>query len=377
MIAMAEQLAPSVGVLAACGAVGTPRPSLYRSRKDPESLPAKARPLPKQALTEDERLQVLDMLNSDRFCDLAPRQVYATLLDEGIYLCSFRTMYRILAEKDQVRERRRGHVHHVYEKPELLTTEPNRLWSWDITRLKGPVRWAYYYLYVLLDVFSRYVTGFMIACSESAELAGQLIETSCQRQGIAPDQLTMHSDRGAAMKAKTLALLLSDLGVSKSHSRPQVSNDNPFSEAQFKTVKYHPGFPERFGSIQDARVWADAFFDWYNHHHRHSALCLMTPAMVHYGTAERVREQRLQVLDAAYRAHAERFVNGPPDLPQLPRAVWINPPKTTDRPQEEGCPDAPASAGGGKGTARTPTCLPSSQAGEIRMTELCQDIENK
>ena len=210
------------------------------------------------------------------------------------------------------------------------------------------------YLYVLLDVFSRYVTGFMIACSESAELAGQLIETSCQRQGIAPDQLTMHSDRGAAMKAKSLALLLSDLGVIKSHSRPQVSNDNPFSEAQFKTVKYHPSFPERFGSIQDARAWADAFFDWYNHHHRHSALCLMTPAMVHYGTAERVREQRLQVLNAAYRAHAERFVNGPPDLPELPRAVWINPPKTTNRLQTEGCLDAPASAGGGKGTTRTP-----------------------
>lgn len=325
---MAEQLASSVGVLAACQVIGTPRSSLYRSRKDSEPALPKPRPLPKQALTEDEREKVLDMLNSDRFCDLAPRQVYATLLDEGRYLCSWRTMYRILVERDQVHERRRGHQHRAYEKPELLTTCPNRLWSWDITKLKGPVVWSYYYLYVLLDVFSRYVTGFMIAERESAELAGQLIEKSCQRQGIEPDQLTIHSDRGAAMKAKSLALLLSDLGVTKSHSRPQVSNDNPFSEAQFKTVKYHPSFPERFGSIQDARVWAQMFFDWYNDHHHHSALGLMTPAIVHYGKAETVREQRLQVLDAAYRAHPERFVNGQPHLPELPQAVWINPPKT-------------------------------------------------
>lgn len=366
MIALAEQLAASVGVLAACGAVGIPRSSLYRSHKNSGSVPAKAPPSPKQALTDKERCAVLEVLNSDRFLDLAPREVYATLLDEGIYLCSWRTMYRLLAEKDQVHERRRGHVHRLYEKPELLTTGPNRLWSWDITKLKGPVSWSYYYLYVLLDVFSRYVTGFMIATCESAELAGQLIEVSCHRQQIEEKQLTVHSDRGAAMKAKSLALLLSDLGVIKSHSRPQVSNDNPFSEAQFKTVKYHPSFPERFGSIQDARLWAEAFFDWYNHHHRHSALGLMTPAMVHYGRAERVREQRLKVLHTVYKTHPERFVNGPPRLPELPKAVWINPPKTTDQTQEEGGPD------GSKPWERH-----EQNAEEVRMAGLCQDIENK
>lgn len=270
---------------------------------------------------------MLSVLNRDRFCDLAPRQVYATLLDEGKYLCSWRTMYRILAGENQVRERRRGHSRRHYEKPELLATAPNKLWSWDITKLKGPVTWAYYYLYVLLDVFSRYVTGFMVAERESAELAGQLIEISCQRQEIEEEQLTVHSDRGPAMIAKSMALLLSDLGVTKSHSRPHVSNDNPFSEAQFKTVKYHPSYPDRFGSLQDARAWAQRFFDWYNHHHRHSSIGLMTPAMVHYGRAEQVREQRLQVLDAAYRAHPERFVKGRPNLPEPPKAVWINPPK--------------------------------------------------
>lgn len=327
MIDLTEQLASKVGVLPACRAVGTPRSSLYRRRKGPQISAPCPRPSPKQALTEGERLQVLDMLNSDRFLDLAPRQVYATLLDEGQYLCSWRTMYRILSDRDQVRERRRGHVHRAYEKPELLTSSPNSLWTWDITRLKGPVTWSYYYLYVLIDVFSRYVTGFMVACRESAELAAQLVELSCQRQGIEPDQLTLHSDRGPAMIAKSMALLLSDLGITKSHSRPHVSNDNPFSEAQFKTVKYHPSYPERFGSMQDARLWAQMFFDWYNNHHRHSSLGLMTPAMVHYGKAETVREQRLQVLDAAYRAHPERFVNGQPNLPELPGAVWINPPK--------------------------------------------------
>lgn len=336
---MTEQLARSVGVSSACHAVGTPRSSLYRWRKGPVFHEKKARPTPGHALSDKERCAVLAVLNSDRFCDLAPRQVYATLLDEGQYLCSWRSMYRILSDANQVHERRRGHVRRVYEKPELLTTEPNNLWSWDITKLKGPVTWSYYYLYVLLDVFSRYVPGFMIADRESAELAGQLIEISCQRQGIDKDQLTLHADRGSAMIAKSMALLLSDLGITKSHSRPQVSNDNPFSEAQFKTVKYHPSYPERFGSIQDARAWAQMFFDWYNHHHRHSALSLMTPAMVHYGRAETVREQRLQVLDAAYKAHPERFVNGQPNLPALPKAVWINPPKAMDGTQKQGCLD--------------------------------------
>lgn len=257
-----------------------------------------------------ERNQILSVLNSDRFCDLAPRQVYAPLLDEGTYHCSWRSMYRILAEHDQVRERRRQRRTHRYEKPELLATSQNELWTWDITKIKGSGPFHYYYVYVIIDVFSRYVTGFMVAKRESAELAKELIETSCQRQHIVPEELTLHSDRGPAMKAKSVALLLSDLGVKKSHSRPHVSNDNPFSEAQFKTLKYHPTFPERFGSVHDVRAWTQDFFNWYNHHHRHVSLGLTTPYMVHYGQAERVREQRKQVLQAAYNTHSERFVRG-------------------------------------------------------------------
>ena len=244
-------------------------------------------------------------------------------------------MYRILAEHDQVRERRRQRRYPQYEKPELLARSQNELWTWDITRLKGPVPWHYYYLYVIIDVFNRYVVGFMVAESESAELAIELIETSCQRQHILPEELTFHSDRGAAMTSKSMALFLSDLGVNKSHSRPHVSNDNPFSEVQFKTVKYHPIFPDRFGSIQGARVWAQDFFDWYNNHHRHSSLALMTPYMVHYGQAERVREQRKQVLALAYNTHPERFVRGLAALEPLAQAVWINPPESTKEVTEK------------------------------------------
>ena len=329
MIEMTDLLSQDVGISPACQAIGLARSSLYRWKKGPQDRVKKPRVKPKRMITDTERATILSVLNSERFCDLAPRQVYATLLDEGVYHCSWRSMYRILTEQDQVTERRRGHRRHQYEKPELLATSENELWSWDISKLKGPVPFHYYYLYVIIDVFSRYVPGFMVAEHESAELAKELIEVSCQRQGIVPQQLTLHSDRGPAMKAKSLALLLSDLGVTKSHSRPHVSNDNPFSEAQFKTVKYHPDFPERFGSLQDARAWAEDFFDWYNHHHRHSSLGLMTPSMVHYGKAERVRAQRQQVLEAAYRAHPERFVRGVSSLPPLQEAVWINPPKTT------------------------------------------------
>lgn len=257
------------------------------------------------------------------------------MLDEGIYHCSWRSMYPILAEHDQVRERRRQRRHPQYEKPELLARSQNELWTWDITRLKGPVPWHYYYLYVIIDVFNRYVVGFMVAERESGELAIELIETSCQRQHILPEELTLHSDRGAAMTSKSMALFLSDLGVNKSHSRPHVSNDNPFSEAQFKTVKYHPTFPDLFGSIQDARAWAQDFFDWYNNHHRHSSLALMTPYMVHYGQAERVREQRKQVLALAYNTHPERFVRGLAALEPLAQAVWINPPESTKEVTEK------------------------------------------
>lgn len=335
MIETTRTLSRDVGITPACQAIGLARSSFYRWEKGPQNRVKKARPEPKRTITEQERTIILSILNSARFCDLAPRQVYATLLDEGTYHCSWRSMYRILADHDQVRERRRQRRHPHYEKPELLATSANELWTWDITRLKGPVPWHYYYLYVIIDIFSRYVVGFMVAERESAELAIELIEISCQRQHILPEQLTLHSDRGAAMTSKSMALFLSDLGVKKTHSRPHVSNDNPFSEAQFKTLKYHPTFPDRFGSIHDARAWAQEFFDWYNNHHRHSSIALMTPYMVHYGQAERVREQRKQVLTLAYNTHPERFVRGLPALEPLAEAVWINPPKSTKEDTEK------------------------------------------
>ena len=270
--------------------------------------------------------QVRDLLNSPRFQDSAPRQVYATLLDDGLYLCHWRTIYRILAAYDEVRERRHQLQHPAYSKPELLATAPNQLWSWDITKLRGPVKWTYYYLYVILDVFSRYVVGWLIAERESAGLAELLIAETCTKQGIVGGQLTIHADRGSSMRSKTVALLLADLGVSKTHSRPYTATDNPYSEAQFKTLKYRPDYPDRFGCPEDARAWAHGFFSWYNDDHHHSGLGLLTPAMVHYGLAESMRAQHQQVLLAAYAAHPERFVRGAPKLPELPKEVWINKP---------------------------------------------------
>jgi putative transposase len=277
-------------------------------------------------LSEEERQAVRTLLNSDQFVDSAPRQVYASLLDEGQYLCSWRTMYRILAEHDEIRERRNQLTHPAYSKPELLATAPNELWSWDITKLKGPATWTYFYLYTILDVFSRYVVGWLVAERESAVLAETLIAQTCVKQDIRRDQLTLHADRGSSMRSKTVALLLSDLGVTKTHTRPYTSNDNPYSEAQFKTLKYRPNFPARFGSLMDARGWSQDFFDWYNNDHYHTGLNLMTPAMVHYGLAVSVRDQRNQVLQVAYAAHPERFVRGLPMISELPREVWINQP---------------------------------------------------
>jgi len=326
MIQAAEQLGKGVGVAAACRALGVPRSSLYRAR---HAKPvAKPRPKPERALSQAEKATVRQELNSERFWDSSPRQVYATLLDEGTYLCHWRTMYRILDEHAEVRERRNQLQHPAYIKPELLATGPNQLWSWDITKRKGPAKWTYYYLYVILDVFSRYVVGWMIAEREQASLARELIAATCTKQGIQPEQLTLHADRGSSMRSKSLALLLADLGVTKTHSRPYVSNDNPYSEAQFKTLKYRPDYPDRFGSLADTRSWARSFFQWYNHQHRHSGLGLMTPATVHYGQAQAVYQQRQQVLQAAYAAHPERFVRGSPNPPGLPTAVWINRPQT-------------------------------------------------
>ena len=319
------ELAPRLGVAPTCAALGLARASYYRGRGPrPERKP---RPAPVRALLPEERQAVRDVLHEPRFLDLSPSEIYATLLDEGRYLCSERTLYRILSAAQEVRERRDQCRHPRYAAPELLATAPNQLWSWDITRLPGPTKWTYFYLYVLLDVFSRYVVGWMVAHRESAALAERLIATACERQGITPGQLTLHADRGASMTSKPVALLLADLGVTKTHSRPHVSNDNPFSESQFKTLKYRPEFPERFGGIEDTRGFCGDFFPWYNTAHHHSGLGLLTPHDVHHGLAAARREQRAAVLAAAYVQNPERFPNGKPQPATLPTAVWINPPK--------------------------------------------------
>jgi putative transposase len=327
VIQTAQILAPPLGIVAACEAVGLPRGSYYRAQAPVVPSPIRARAPSPRALTTDERTRVREVLDSERFQDQAPREVYATLLDEEQYLCSWRTMYRIMAENHEIRERRDQLQHPVYAKPELLATHPNQVWSWDITKLRGPATWTYYSLYVILDVYSRYVVGWMIAERESEALAQELIRATCEKQGIQPGQLTLHADNGSAMIAKSVAQLLIDLDVVKSHSRPHVSDDNPYSEAQFKTLKYRPDYPERFGSLVEVRIWAQAFFAWYNADHHHTGLGLLTPVVVHTGQAESVLQKRQQVLDSAYAAHPERFVKHAPVPTQLPVAVWINPPK--------------------------------------------------
>jgi putative transposase len=326
--ASVAELAPTVGTAAACRALSTSRAGVY-GRRSPRPVTAKAMVGrgSHRALSVEERATVLDTLHSDRFVNDSPAQMYATLLDEGTYLASQSTMYRLLAANGEVRERRDQLRRPNYTKPELLATKPNELWSWDITKLLGPQKWTYYHLYVILDVFSRYVVGWMVAQRESAALAEKLIAETLTKQGITRYQLTIHADRGPSMRSKPVAFLLADLGVTKTHSRPHVSNDNPFSESQFKTMKYRPGFPDRFGCIQDARAFGQPFFDWYNNDHRHSGLGLHTPASVHYGQAAAIREQRAMVLTRAYAAHPERFVRVVPQPPLLPTAVWINPPQ--------------------------------------------------
>jgi len=327
VIHVAETLAPTLGIVAACEAVGLPRGSYYRAQAPMAPKPIRKRAPSPRALTAEEKTRVRGMLNSERFQDQSPREVYATLLDEEEYLCSWRTMYRILGENQEIRERRNQLQHPSYAKPELLATRPNQVWSWDITKLRGPATWTYYYLYVILDVYSRYVVGWMIAERESEDRAQELIRATCEKQGIQPGQLTLHADNGSAMIAKSVAQLLIDLDVVKSHSRPHVSDDNPYSEAQFKTLKYRPDYPERFGSLVEARLWAQGFFAWYNAEHHHTGLALLTPLVVHSGQAENVLHKLQQVLDIEYATHPERFVKHAPVPAQLPLAVWINPPK--------------------------------------------------
>ena len=319
-----ERIAPDVGIAPACVSLGVSRASYYRQRAPkPEPRP---RPTPERALSPHERQEVLELLHSERFVDVAPAAVYATLLDEQRYLCSSRTMYRILDDANEVKERRSQRRHPTYQKPELLATRPNEVWSWDITKLKGPVKWSYYYLYVLLDIFSRYVVGWLVADRESGTLANRLIEQSCIKQTIRPDQLTLHSDRGTSMTSKSVVQLHAQLGLTKSLSRPQVSNDNPFSESQFKTLKYRPSFPARFGCIEDSIAFCRSFFPWYNGEHRHSGLGFMTPEAVHTGRASSLNQRRQRALLEAYQRHPERFVRKVPQPPALPKEVWINPP---------------------------------------------------
>jgi putative transposase len=315
-----------VSVSEACAALGVPRATYYRQQKPQPQ--ARSRPPSPRALSPVERQGVLETLHAGRFADKAPGEVYATLLDEDIYLCSPRTMYRILEANKELQERRAQLRHPNYAAPELLATGPNQVWSWDITKLRGPVKWSYFHLYVLLDIFSRYVVGWTVANAESAKLAERLIQHSLRKQQVAPGQLVIHADRGAAMTSQPVAALLARLDVTKSHSRPRVSNDNPFSEAQFKTLKYHPTFPGRFGSIEDALTFCRSFFPWYNTEHRHSGIAMLTPESVHYGTAADVLARRRAVLSGAYQANPERFPRGVPLPPPLPSAAWINPPKS-------------------------------------------------
>jgi len=325
-----EALAPVIGTRPACQALGASPATIYRRRRPSEPRPPRPRPTPARALSEPERERVLQVLHSERFVDVSPEETYATLLDEGTYLCSTRTMYRLLeAKHGGVRERRDQLTHPAYAKPELLAERPNELWSWDISKLKGPAKWTWFYLYVILDVFSRYAVGWTVQYRETAQLATALIEQATEQQRIGRDVLTVHADRGGPMRSKPVAFLLADLGVTKTHSRPYTSTDNPYSEAGFKTLKYRPEFPERFDDIDHARAHCRTFFDWYNHQHRHSGIGLMTPAAVHYNHAEELRVACAQVLDAAYEAHPERFVRTRPVPPRLPTGAWINKPADT------------------------------------------------
>ena len=324
-----EGLVPLVGVTAACRAVGRPRSCHYRwhPKSPPPPRPERVAAPQPRALSDVERKEVLRVLHDPEHVDEAPATVYAKLLDQGVYLASTSTMYRLLRAQGEVHERRRQATHPSHVKPELLATRPNAVWSWDITKLLGPVKWTWFYLYTIIDIYSRYVPGWMLARAERALLAERLLGDTITKQHVSRDQLTIHADRGTSMASKPVAFLLADLGVTKSHSRPHCSNDNPYSEAQFKTLKYRPEFPDRFGSFQDAHGFCTRFFGWYNDEHRHSGIGFHTPADVHYGRAELVQAQRATVLDAAYAAHPERFVTKPPAPPALPTAAWINKPQ--------------------------------------------------
>jgi len=324
-----EELSPTVGTAVACAAIGMPRATVYRHRSPKAAQPPKSRPAPPRALTADERQQVLDVLHSEPFADQTPAETYAKLLDQGTYLCSIRTMYRILEDNHEVRERRNQLRHPAYATPRLVATAPNQVWTWDITKLLGPAKWTYYYLYVILDIYSRYVVGWMLAHRESQHLAERLIRETLVKEGINRNQLMIHSDRGPAMRSQAVAQLLANLGVTKSHSRPHVSNDNPYSESQFKTLKYRPDFPDRFVSQDHGLDFCRSFFRWYNEEHCHWGIGLLPPAIVHSGQAQAAIEARAAVLAHAHAQHPERFVQGLPRPFTPPAEVWINPPENS------------------------------------------------
>jgi putative transposase len=323
-----EELTPLVGTRPACRALGASHATISRRRRPPAPRPRRPRPAPARALSGAERAAVLAELRSERFVDSSPAAVWATLLDEGRYLASQRTMYRLLAAGGEVRERRDQLAHPPYAAPELLAERPNQVWSWDITKLLGPATWTYFYLYAILDVFSRYCVGWSVQHREAGPIAQALIAQALDQQQVGRGKLTVHADRGSSMTSTPVAFLLADLGVRKTHSRPYTSTDNPYSEAQFTTLKYRPGFPARFDSIEHARAFCREFIRWYNHHHRHCGIGLMTPATVHYGRAERTHAERQRVLDLAYAATPERFVRHAPTPPPVPVAAWINKPDT-------------------------------------------------
>lgn len=336
-----NELSPCLSRKPVLEALGLSRASFYRHRRVKEAAAKeKVSKFVPRALKVEERAEVLNVLSQERFVDASPGAVYATLLDEGRYLCSERTMYRILKANAMVRERRDICRHPSYQRPELMAHRPNELWSWDITKLRGPHKGTWYHLYVILDVYSRYVVGWMVAEKESEDLAKLLMKATMTRQGIQPDCLTLHSDRGPAMKSAGVAELLVTLGVTKSHSRPSVSDDNPYSESQFKTMKYRGDYPDRFGSLEDARGWCQGFFEWYNRMHKHSGIAMLTPETVHHGHAERILAARQDALTRAYAAHRERFVNRAPVPRPLPAAVWINPPRS-----QNAAPTNPTSLG--------------------------------
>jgi putative transposase len=336
-IAALEVLSSAVGRVQACAALGISRATYYRHHRQSPAPVREVKPrVPHpRSLSAAERERVLAVLRSEEFADMAPSEIYAVLLDRGTYLCSESTMYRLLREHDEVRERRRQATHPPRKKPELVAEAANRVWSWDITKLKGPVKGSYFCLYTIVDIYSRYTVGWMVAAQENKELAEHFLSATVAKYGIESGQLTIHSDRGSPMVAENVAQMMANLGVTKSHSRPKTSNDNPYSESQYKTLKYRHNYPERFGCIEDARAWCEEFFDWYNLDHRHSGIAMHTPFDVHFGLAEQLREMRADVLADVYRQHPERFVRKKPEPPKLPEAVWINKPPDPRHPDAE------------------------------------------